>query len=161
MAEQKSRAYRTVRAAERRDFPPFQKDTFASQLVWLVLIFAVLYLLMSRVALPRIGAIMDARRQERIEGDLAEAHRLKDESDAAIAAYEKALADARGRAQALANETRERYAAEAEAARKALDGDAQRPHHRGRADHRRHAAPRPWPMCRTSQPTPPRRSSNG
>ena len=45
----------------------------------------------------------------------------KDSSDAAIAAYEKALADARGRAQALANETREKYAAEAEAARKELD----------------------------------------
>ena len=60
-------------------------------------------------------------RQQHVDGDLAEAKRLKDSSDAAIAAYEKALADARGRAQALANETREKYAAEAEAARKALD----------------------------------------
>jgi len=102
------------------DFPPFQKDTFASQLVWLALIFALLYLLMSRIALPRIGGIMDARRQH-VEDDLAEARRLKDESDAAIAAYEQALADARARAQALANETREKYAAEAEAARKNLD----------------------------------------
>jgi F-type H+-transporting ATPase subunit b len=104
----------------KQDFPPFQKDTFASQLVWLVLIFALLYLLMSRIALPRIGGIMDARRQA-VEGDLAEARRLKDSSDAAIAAYEKALADARGRAQALANETREQYAREADEARKALD----------------------------------------
>jgi F-type H+-transporting ATPase subunit b len=46
---------------------------------------------------------------------------LKEQSDAAIAAYEKALAEARGRAQMLANETREKYAAEAEAARKELD----------------------------------------
>jgi F-type H+-transporting ATPase subunit b len=95
-------------------------DTFASQLVSLALIFALLYLLMSRIALPRIGAIMDARRQ-RIEGDVAEANRLKEESDAAIAAYEKSLAEARGRAQGLANQTREKYAAEAAAARKALD----------------------------------------
>jgi F-type H+-transporting ATPase subunit b len=105
---------------KKADFPPFQKDTFASQLVWLVLIFALLYLLMSRIALPRIGTIMEARRQS-VEGDLAEAKNLKDSSDAAIAAYEKALADARGRAQALANATREKYAAEAEAARKQLD----------------------------------------
>jgi F-type H+-transporting ATPase subunit b len=103
-----------------KGFPPFNPETFASQLVWLVLVFGVLYLLMSRVALPRVGAIMDARRQS-VEGDLAEAKRLKDSSDAAIAAYEKALADARGRAQALANETREKYAADAEAARKQLD----------------------------------------
>ena len=85
-----------------------------------MLAFGALYLLMSRVALPRVGAIMEARRQ-RIEDDVAEAKRLKDESDAAIAAYEKALADARARAQALANETREKYAAEAQAARKSLD----------------------------------------
>jgi F-type H+-transporting ATPase subunit b len=118
MAEKK--AHTEVPGGGKKDFPPFQKDTFASQFVWLVLIFALLYLLMSRVALPRIGRIM-ASRQARIEADLAEARGLKEESDAAIAAYEKALADARGRAQALANETRERYAKEAEAARKALD----------------------------------------
>jgi F-type H+-transporting ATPase subunit b len=103
-----------------KGFPPFNPDTFASQLVWLVLVFGALYLLMSRIALPRIDAIMDARRQS-VEGDLAEAKSLKDSSDAAIAAYEKALADARGRAQALANETHQKFAAEAEAARKELD----------------------------------------
>jgi F-type H+-transporting ATPase subunit b len=103
-----------------KGFPPFDPATFASQFVWLVLVFGALYLLMSRIALPRIGAIIDARRQS-VEGDIAEAKGLKDSSDAAIAAYEKALADARGRAQALANETREKFAAEAEAARKELD----------------------------------------
>ena len=103
-----------------KGFPPFDPATFASQFVWLALVFGALYLLMSRIALPRIGAIMDARRQS-VEGDLAEAKRHKDSSDAAIAAYEKALAEARGRAQALANETREKYAAEAGAARKELD----------------------------------------
>jgi F-type H+-transporting ATPase subunit b len=101
-------------------FPPFQKDTFASQIVWLALTFVVLYLLMSRVALPRIAGIFEDRRQ-RIEGDLAEAQRLKQEADAALAAYEKSLADARARAQALANETREREAAAAAAARRELE----------------------------------------
>jgi F-type H+-transporting ATPase subunit b len=103
-----------------KGFPPFSPETFASQLFWLVLIFGALYLLMSRVALPRVGGILAARGQA-IENDLAAAQRLKVQSDDAIAAYEKALADARARAQALANQTREKYAAEAEAARKALD----------------------------------------
>jgi len=101
-------------------FPPFQKDTFASQLLWLVLVFVALYLLMSRIALPRIGSILEDRRQ-RIEADLAAAQRHKDESDAAIAAYEKAIADARERAQTLANETRQKEAAAAEARRKEVD----------------------------------------
>ena len=101
-------------------FPPFNKDTFASQLIWITLAFVGLYLLMSRVALPRIGSIIEDRKQ-RIASDFAEAERLKAESDAASVAYEKSLADARGRAQALANETREREAKAAESARKALD----------------------------------------
>jgi F-type H+-transporting ATPase subunit b len=101
-------------------FPPFDKQTFPSQLLWLTLAFVALYLLMARVALPRVGSILDARRQ-RISGDLAEANHLKGQSDAAIAAYEKSLADARGRAQALVGEARQRQAADAEASRKTLD----------------------------------------
>jgi F-type H+-transporting ATPase subunit b len=101
-------------------FPPFDKQTFPSQLLWLTLTFVALYLLMSRIALPRIGSILD-RRRARISGDLAEALRLKGESDAAIAAYEKSLADARARAQALVNDSRQLQTAEAEAGRKALD----------------------------------------
>jgi len=101
-------------------FPPFNKDTFASQVLWITLAFVALYLLMSRVALPRIGSIIEDRRQ-RIASDFVEAERLKAESDAASVAYEKSLADARSRAQALANETREREAKAAESARKALD----------------------------------------
>jgi F-type H+-transporting ATPase subunit b len=103
-----------------RGFPPFDAHTFASQLFWLALAFIALYLLMSRIALPRIGSILEARRQ-RVEDDLAEAQRFKDASDAAIAAHEKALAEARGRAQALANETRAKAAAAAEARRKEVD----------------------------------------
>jgi F-type H+-transporting ATPase subunit b len=103
-----------------RGFPPFDSHTFASQLFWLTLTFIALYLLMSRIALPRIGSILEARRQ-RVADDLAEAQRFKDASDAAIAAHEKALAEARGRAQALANETRAKAAAAAEARRKEVD----------------------------------------
>ena len=103
-------------------FPPFQSQTFASQLVWLAIAFVLLYVLMARLALPRVASIIESR-QKRIEGDLADASRLKGESDAAVAAYEKALADARNRAQAIANETRERQAAEAEARRKTLENE--------------------------------------
>jgi F-type H+-transporting ATPase subunit b len=109
-----------IPASEQKSFPPFDAQTFPSQLVWLALTFGLLYLLMWRIALPRISSILEARRQ-RVEADLAEAQRLKDASDAAIAAHEKALAEARTRAQALASETREKAAAAAEARRKEAD----------------------------------------
>ncbi len=102
-------------------FPPFNKETFASQLVWFVIFFVALYVLIGRFAIPRIGGIIEARRG-RIEGDLAEANRLKEQSDAALKAYEKSLADARNRAQTLANETRDKLSAEADKARHALEG---------------------------------------
>ena len=101
-------------------FPPFNKETFASQLLWFAVFFIALYVIISKLAIPRIGGIVEHRRS-RIEGDIAEANRLKARSDAALKAYEKSLADARGRAQALANETRERETKAAESARKALD----------------------------------------
>jgi len=77
-------------------FPPFQSEHFPSQLMWLVVSFVLLYVLMSKVALPRIGSIF-AERSRRIGDDLKAAERLKEQSDAAHAAYEKALADARAR----------------------------------------------------------------
>ena len=101
-------------------FPPFNKETFASQLVWFAIFFIALYVLIARFAIPRLGGIIEARRG-RIEGDLAEANSLKEQSDAALKGYEKSLADARGRAQTLANETRDKLNAEAEERRKALE----------------------------------------
>jgi F-type H+-transporting ATPase subunit b len=103
-------------------FPPFNKETFASQLVWFAIFFVALYVIIARLAIPRIGGIVQARRDQ-VEGDLAEANRLKDQSDAALKAYEKSLADARGRAQQLAGETRDKLNAEAEETRKRLEGE--------------------------------------
>lgn len=103
-------------------FPPFQSEHFPSQVLWLTVCFVLLYVLMSRIALPRIGGIM-AERSRRIDDDLAAAERLKEQSDAAHAAYEKALADARSRAQGMASETRAQQAREAEALHKRLEGE--------------------------------------
>jgi F-type H+-transporting ATPase subunit b len=106
--------------AHGRAFPPFEKDTFASQLVSLAVAFVALYLIVSRIALPRVGSLLD-QRQDAIEGDLAAAQKLKDESDAALKAYESELAAARTRAQAISAETREKLNAASDAERKTLE----------------------------------------
>ena len=106
--------------AEKHEFPPFQKDTFASQLVSLLIAFVALYLIVSRIALPRVGEVIDARANT-IEGDLADAQKLKDQSDAALKSYESELAAARSRAQAIGSETREKLNAASETERKALE----------------------------------------
>jgi F-type H+-transporting ATPase subunit b len=101
-------------------FPPFNKETFASQVIWFVIAFALLYLLMSRVALPRVGAIVSAR-ADKIAGDLADAQTLKDQTDQAITGYEKKLADARTNAQSIAGQTRDKLMGEADGRRKTLE----------------------------------------
>jgi F-type H+-transporting ATPase subunit b len=113
-------AHTAADGGHKAPFPPFEKDTFASQLVSLAIAFVALYLIVSKIALPRVGSLLDER-QGKIDGDLAEAEKLKDASDAALKAYEGELAAARARAQAIGAETREKLSAESEAERKTLE----------------------------------------
>ncbi|RYB04769.1 F0F1 ATP synthase subunit B' [Lichenibacterium ramalinae] len=103
-------------------FPPFESSTYLSQIVWLVIVFGLLYWLMSRIALPRVGAILENRRS-RIEGDLADAARMQEQATAASAAYDSKLAEAKTRAQALAQKTHEELLAADEARRHTLEGE--------------------------------------
>jgi F-type H+-transporting ATPase subunit b len=92
--------------------PQLDFATYPEQLVWLAITFIVLYLLMWKLGLPRVRAVIEARRK-RIDDDLARASEIKDEAEAAMAAYQRALAEARAQAQATVRERTERFAAEA------------------------------------------------
>ena len=108
--------------AEVHGFPPFDPAHFSSSLIWLAITFGALYLLMSRIALPRMEKILDTRRAK-IDSDLDAAKSAKTQADAAAAAHAKTLADARARAQASAQAAREALNAQTDARRKALEGD--------------------------------------
>ncbi len=97
-------------------FPPFDSAHFASQILWLAITFGLFYLFMSRVVLPRIGGVIETRR-DRIAQDLDQAARLKQDADSAIVAYEQELAAARTKAAAIAEAAREKGKAEADAER--------------------------------------------
>ena len=103
-------------------FPPLETETFAGQLVWLSITFVLLYVLLSKLVLPRLGGILENRRST-IATDLDDAAAMKQRAEDAGAAYEKALAEARARAQGLAQETRSKLAAESDAKRKVLEAD--------------------------------------
>ncbi|MCT8970326.1 F0F1 ATP synthase subunit B [Microbaculum marinisediminis] len=91
--------------------PQFDFSNYAPQIVWLAITFVALYVLMSKVALPRIATVIEHRR-DRIASDLDAAARLKEETDEVIAAYEAELAEARGRAHEIAAETRDKLNSE-------------------------------------------------
>ena len=91
--------------------PQMCYDTFPSQMFWLVVTFTALYVAMSRITLPKISRVIEERR-DRIADDLGKAEDLRGQSEAAIADYEQALADARAKAHVMAQETRDRLNAE-------------------------------------------------
>ncbi|MCP8884969.1 ATP F0F1 synthase subunit B [Devosia sp. XJ19-1] len=103
-------------------FPPFDPATFPSQLLWLAISFGALYILMSKLALPRIGGILE-NRKTLIDADLAAADADRQKTDAAIAAYEAALAEAKAKAQGIANQNREAIQADLASKRSAAEAD--------------------------------------
>jgi F-type H+-transporting ATPase subunit b len=92
--------------------PQLEVSTFVPQLVWLAITFCLLYVLMAKIGLPRVGGVIEARRR-RVDDDLARAAQLKAEAEAVMAAYQQALATARAEAQAAVKATTDRLAAEA------------------------------------------------
>ena len=92
--------------------PQLDVATFPTQLFWLLVSFAVLYALTATVGMPRVRKAIEAR-QNRIEDDLDKARQMKAEAEAVIAAYERALTEARQQAQQTLKETTDRLNAEA------------------------------------------------
>jgi F-type H+-transporting ATPase subunit b len=82
------------------------------EIVWTLAIFFVLYLLFTRVFVPRIGGTINAR-EDRIAGDIGAARKVKEEADAQVAAAAAETAQARAMAQKLALDAKAKANAEA------------------------------------------------
>lgn len=107
-------------AAGGSKFPPFDSSSFAGQLFWLALTFGSLYLLMSRIALPRIASIIEER-EGTIEKALGEAAAAQKASEAEATALEQALVKAKTNAQAIAAEARAKSSKEIEVKRQKVE----------------------------------------
>jgi len=101
-------------------FPPFETSNFAPQLVWLALIFGVLYLLMSRLALPRVATIL-SKRETTIGSDLDAARELQGKAQAADAQNNATLQAKKDEAQTIGREAQQKIAAEVGALRSAAE----------------------------------------
>jgi F-type H+-transporting ATPase subunit b len=102
--------------------PQLNPLDWGPQLIWLLITFGILYVLMLKVALPRIGSVLEAR-ADRIAKDLAEADKLRRQTEEAIAAYEQTLAEAKQKAHAIIDEGRAKLKAESAAERARLDAE--------------------------------------
>jgi F-type H+-transporting ATPase subunit b len=104
-------------------FPPFKTETFPGQIFWLVITFSFLFVVLWRVAGPRIAGVITVRRN-RISDDLSLAQRHRTDAEAASAAYQSALTGARTRAQALAEENRKAVIDDVNTAKATADAKA-------------------------------------
>jgi len=93
--------------------PQLELEYFAPQIIWLVISFTVLWVLMAKLALPRIGLILEER-QKRISDNLAMAENLKLDADAEIEAYETAISEGKEQARLIISEAIKSSASEAE-----------------------------------------------
>jgi F-type H+-transporting ATPase subunit b len=113
-AEGEQTTHETVGAGEAHHegaFPPFQTENFAPQIFWLVVIFGLLYVLMSRIALPRVGGIIE-NRGAKIASDLGAAREMQSKAQAAAAANDENLRRRREEAQAIGREAQNKIAGE-------------------------------------------------
>ncbi|PWJ85472.1 F-type H+-transporting ATPase subunit b [Pseudaminobacter salicylatoxidans] len=101
-------------------FPPFDPSHFPSQILWLAITFGLFYIFLKKVVLPRVGGILEVRR-DRIAQDLDQAALMKSEADAAVAAYEQELAEAKSKANAIGQQARDGAKADADAKRKGVE----------------------------------------
>lgn len=103
-------------------FPPFDATTFPGQLFWFAVTFGLTYILMSRVALPRVGGII-ADRRAKVESDLQQAAAAQKSAEDAHAAFEAGLAKAKADAQGIARVARDTVSREGDARRHAVEAD--------------------------------------
>lgn len=120
--EQTHQAVEGAHEASGAGMPQLDISTFPNQIFWLLVALVVIYLVLSRIALPRIAAIL-SERQGTIAGDLAAAEDYKLKAKDAEAAYEKALADARTQAQKIVAETKAEIQKELDAATAKADAE--------------------------------------
>jgi F-type H+-transporting ATPase subunit b len=95
------------RAEETAGLPQLDVHSYASQLFWLVVFFAVVYAFMRYVGIPRVAAIVQQRRAQ-VDGDIGAADRLRKEALEVRKAYEAAMAEAHAKARQMLDETHER-----------------------------------------------------
>jgi len=102
--------------------PQMNADDWPTQIAWLVVTFAILLIVMWGFALPRVRRVLE-RRQAKIQDDVGKAEALKEEAEAALKAYQEALAEARSKSQAMLIDMQSRLDKEAAAQRAKLDAE--------------------------------------
>ncbi|MGE0828302.1 MAG: F0F1 ATP synthase subunit B' [Hyphomonadaceae bacterium] len=103
-------------------FPPFDATTFSSQLVWFAITFGVLYYVLSRFVLPKVGAVIE-RRESTVKADLDLAAQESEAAETARQEAERTSANARAEARKTVEDMRAKTLAAFAAEQEKADAD--------------------------------------
>ena len=114
--------FNTVFAAESGGMPQLNPEFWISQIFWLIITFGILFIVLTKVILPKISNNLETRKSQILE-NIETADRQKEESQKKIDEYEKIILDSKLKAKSYFNEAREKILDDINKKRAALDKD--------------------------------------
>ena len=93
--------------AEENGMPQLNPEYWISQIFWLIIIFASLYIVLSQIILPKISESLETRKSQVLQ-HLEQAEKFKEESEKKIQEYDNILNEAKNQAKKIMNESRKK-----------------------------------------------------
>tara|TARA_B100000029_G_scaffold447433_1_gene469204 strand:- start:308 stop:898 length:591 start_codon:yes stop_codon:yes gene_type:complete len=111
-----------TQSAESGGMPQLNPEFWASQIVWLILTFGILYILLSKLILPKISDNLESRKSEILE-NIETAEKQREESEKKIKEFEKIILDSKIKAKNYFNEARQKVLEDINKKRNVLQKD--------------------------------------
>ena len=108
-------------AAESRGMPQLNPEFWISQIFWLTLTFGILYLVLSKLILPKISANLETRKSQILE-NIEAAEKQREDSEMKLKEYEEIISKSKLEAKTIFNQAREKALKDINAKKEVLEG---------------------------------------
>ena len=108
-------------AAESGGMPQLNPEFWISQIFWLTLTFGILYLVLSKLILPKISANLETRKSQILE-NIEAAEKQREDSEMKLKEYEEIISKSKLEAKTIFNQAREKALKDINAKKEVLDG---------------------------------------
>ena len=112
----------SAQSAESEGMPQLNPEFWVSQIVWLVITFGVLYLVLSKLILPKISNNLEARKSQILE-NIETAEKQREESEKKVKEFEKIISDSKIEAKNYFSEARQKVLEDINKKRISLEND--------------------------------------
>tara|TARA_B100000965_G_scaffold132080_1_gene110082 strand:- start:415 stop:1005 length:591 start_codon:yes stop_codon:yes gene_type:complete len=111
-----------AQSAESGGMPQLNPEFWVSQIVWLILTFGILYIVLSKLILPKISNNLESRKSQILE-NIETAETQREESEKKLKEFEKIIIESKIEAKNYFNEARQKILDDINNKRAALEKD--------------------------------------